>query len=133
MAGQFRPEEADAAAISAATRAFSAAYVRGDFAAMAAAYTETGHILPHGASVVSGRDAIRERWRLPPGVTVLEYRTETVELRILGDYAYDLGHYAGRTRRADGSEAEWAGQYAIVWRKLDGDWLMQVDMWEGRG
>ena len=129
VAQEFSGDAGEIEAIQAAARAFSAAYVRADYPAMAGAYTPNGHILPGASPIVSGREAIIERWRLPEGVRILEHETESVELKVLGDYAYDLGYYRGRTRRPDGSEAEWGGKYVIVWQKMDGEWLMHVDMW----
>ncbi|MGB3798453.1 MAG: nuclear transport factor 2 family protein [Lewinella sp.] len=130
LAQQFTGDEADIQAIQRAAAAFSRFYVNADYEAMANAYTENGHILPNGSPIITGRDSIIERWQLPEGVRILEHATESVELKVLDDYAYDLGYYRGRTRRPDGSEAEWGGKYVIVWRKLDGEWLMHVDMWD---
>ncbi len=129
LAQQFTGEPEEIEAIQRAAAAFSEAYKQADYEAMANAYTENGHILPGGSPIITGRKDIIERWQLPEGVTILDHATESVELKVLGDYAYDLGYYTGRTRRRDGSEAEWGGKYVIVWRKLDGEWLMHVDMW----
>ena len=46
-----------------------------------------------------------------------------------GDTAYDFGYYYGTTI-VEGKEAEsWKGKYVIVWKRVDGDWKMYLDIW----
>lgn len=109
--------------------AFSEAYMNSDYDAIANAYTEDGKIMPAGPKIIEGRAAIKERWILPEGVSVPYHKIMPEEITIIGDTAYDIGYYEGRTRRASGEESGWQGKYVIIWKKVDGDWKIYVDIW----
>ena len=111
------------------TIAFSQAYLRGDYDLMANAYTVDGKIMPGGASIITGREAIRQRWVEPPDTKTIYHKVHHEEIRILDNEAYDYGYYEGKTRRKDGSVVSWKGKYMIVWRKVDDDWKMYLDIW----
>lgn len=96
---------------------------------LAMTYTEDAKIMPPGADIISGREAIKLRWILPDGVDVLMHKVTPTEIKILGDHAYDLGYYEGNTRRRDGSEVSWKGKYIIVWKKVQSDWQIYADAW----
>ena len=64
-AQRYEGPEADIQQILKNTQAFSAAYVAGDFEPLANRYTEEGKILPPGADIIRGREAIQQRWQLP--------------------------------------------------------------------
>src|SRR5918993_4526169 len=59
-----RSANADSLAILEAAGAFSAAYMRGDAAAMAALYTDDAVIFPEGTAAIEGRPAIERYWTL---------------------------------------------------------------------
>lgn len=120
---------ADRAAISAQAARFSQAYMDGDYDAMTAIYTADAKIFPGNAPIISGHAAIRDRWVLPEGVQILQHESTPEEIRLLGDYAYDYGYYAGTTRQADGSTSSWRGKYVIVWKREEGEWKMYLDIW----
>lgn len=109
--------------------AFSEAYMNGDYDSIANAYTKDGKIMPTGSKIIEGRTAIRERWVLPEGVSVPYHKIRSTEITIVGDIAYDIGYYEGRTRRASGEESGWQGKYVIIWKKVEGDWKIYVDIW----
>ena len=109
---------------------FSAAYVAGDYDKMVGVYTRDGKIMPPGAPIIEGHEAIRQRWVLPEGVHVTRHKSTPVEVILTGDdKAYDAGYYEGTTRRADGSLVNWKGKYVIIWKKEDGQWKMLYDIW----
>lgn len=121
---------ADSIAIAEAARAFSAAYVQGDPAAMADAYTEDAVIFPDRVAAISGRQAIQEYWTLPDNRRITQHRILADDVVIHGDVAYDHGRFtiSGTT---DG--VAWGpswGKYVVVWIKgSDGKWRMQLDIW----
>jgi ketosteroid isomerase-like protein len=118
------------AAIGAAARAFSAAYQRGDAAAMVAVYTPDGVILPPGRDAMAGSAALTEYWTLAPGVRILEHRTIADSIVVAGPLAYDWGTFRVRTTNAAGEERRTFGKYVIVWRETaPGVWRMHVDIW----
>lgn len=116
-------------AIKDAADSFSAAYMNADYTAMMQVYHPDAKILPPGAAIIEGSEAIRQRWVLPEGVRITHHQSTPEHIRILGDTAYDYGYYNGSTRRADGSEVEWRGKYLIVWKAHEGRWKMLLDIW----
>ena len=126
-----RPEEAhDVAAITEAARAFSAAYERGDAAAMAALYTPDATIFPSGADAIAGREAIRRYWTLPPGSRVTLHRSTPTAIEVEGDAAYDHGVYEIAGERGGEAWGPTRGKYVIVWkRQPSGTWRMHLDIW----
>jgi ketosteroid isomerase-like protein len=130
--GDAAAADAARAAIVAAARGFSAAYERGDVAAMVATYTADGVILPPGRHAIRGAAALAEYWTLAPGVRVLEHRLAADSIVVAGAVAYDWGTYRVRTSDAAGAVRETFGKYVVVWRETaPGVWRMHVDMWNG--
>ena len=109
--------------------AFSKAYINGDYDVLANAYTIDGMILPPGTNIIQGHEAIKKRWMLPDGVSVPHHKISPSKIEVVGDHAYDVGYYEGRTIRKDGSEVGWPGKYLIVWKKTDGEWKILIDAW----
>lgn len=109
--------------------AFSKHYMNSDYESIANAYTLDGKILPPGPEIIKGREAIKQRWILPDGVTILSHVVEPSEITIVGKTAYDIGYYYGKTKRKDGSEVLWKGKYMIVWKKIKDDWKIYADIW----
>ncbi|MEQ8473545.1 MAG: nuclear transport factor 2 family protein [Marinoscillum sp.] len=119
----------DEAIIRKNIESFSRYYMNKQYDSLAMTYTEDAKIMPPGADIISGREAIKLRWILPDGVDVLMHKVTPTEIKILGDHAYDLGYYEGNTRRRDGSEVSWKGKYIIVWKKVQSDWQIYADAW----
>lgn len=103
--------------------------MREDHEAIAEFYTEDGKIMPNGTKIIEGRSDIAARWKLSEDTDVLHHEINPVEVHIKGDTAYDYGYYNGSTRVGDKEPSHWKGKYVIIWKKVDGKWLMEVDMW----
>ena len=132
-AAQSNGAAADSAAIHAASRAFSAAYMRGDAEAMAAAYTADGVIFPERAEMITGRLAIRRYWTWAPGNRVTHHLATPTQIRVEGDVAYDYGVFEIAGERDGQPWGPRHGKYVIVWRReADGAWRMQLDIWNSR-
>lgn len=110
---------------------FSQAYMSEDYDALADAYTIDGKILPPGADIIEGRKAIKGRWILPEGVDVPFHKITPIEIKINGDYAYDTGYYEGKSKKLNGDVIDFKGKYVIVWKKVDDDWKIYLDIWNG--
>jgi ketosteroid isomerase-like protein len=108
---------------------FSKAYIAGDYEAIADAYTSDGKIFPNNASIIEGKEAIKKRWILPKGESILHHEFLPEEINILGTYAFDYGFYKGRTKTKEGKEIDFKGKYVVVWKKIDAEWKMYLDIW----
>ncbi|WP_445381495.1 YybH family protein [Robiginitalea sp. IMCC43444] len=108
---------------------FSQAYMEGDLDQMMELYTEDAVIFPPGATIISGKEAIRNRWKLPEGIRILKHQSDSQHLTIIGNTAYDYGYYSGKTLLKNGKESNWKGKYVIVWKPERGKWRMYLDIW----
>ncbi|RIV72073.1 YybH family protein [Flagellimonas aequoris] len=115
--------------IIAATKVFSKAYMNGDFETIANSYTKDAKIFPNNTDIISGREAIKERWMLGAGTKILHHELLPLEIKFFGNYAHDYGYYQGKSENKDGSIANWRGKYVVIWKKEDGEWKMYLDIW----
>ena len=111
------------------TRSFSETYMNGDHKKLATFYTEDGKIMPGGVKIIQGRSAIADRWELPENIKVLHHVVHPEKIEIRDDIAYDYGYYHGATQRGTDEKSEFHGKYVIIWKKVDGEWLIDVDIW----
>lgn len=113
------------AALKEMTPNFQAAYNAGDVKAVAAMYAEDGALHPPNSAPVDGRAAIATFWAagLESGPTA-ELTTKT--LVGMGDNAAEVGMYV--ITGSDGSHLD-HGHYTLIYKKVDGKWLILSDMW----
>ena len=109
--------------------AFSEDVMKGDAEALGMAYTEDAKIFPNNMDITHGRDAITNYWLMPKGVKIKYHKVIPEEIKVTEDEAYDYGYYEGTTLRPDGTEASWKGKYVIVWKKVENDWKIYLDIW----
>jgi len=115
--------------IESLTKAFSKAYLSGDYETLTNTYAPDAKIFPNNSPIIEGGDAIRRQWATPQGAEVLDHRVAPISITILGDYAYDYGYYQGTSKNADGEVSEWKGKYVIIWKKINGQWKIYLDIW----
>ncbi len=108
---------------------FSLAYMNEDHDAVASYYTENGKIMPNGTKIIEGREAIATRWKLPEGAKIHYHQVTPIEINIIGNTATDYGYYQGSSQNPGQEVSNWKGKYVIIWKKVDGEWLIDVDIW----
>ncbi len=119
----------DSLSITAASRAFSAAYVKGDTATIRQLYTPDGMLLPPERTVV-GRDAIAQYFAPGPRRTNTYHAMVSERLDVTGSMAVDVGTWHNRWRIDGGQERAAEGAYLVVWRRAeDGAWRIEYDAW----
>jgi ketosteroid isomerase-like protein len=111
--------------IESANQAFSAAFAKGDAAALAAMYSETAQALPPGQDIVSGRAEIQKAWQgaIDSGLKGLELTTREVESH--GDSAHEVGTWIARNASGEVDR----GKYMVVWKRQGGAWKLHRDIW----
>jgi ketosteroid isomerase-like protein len=119
----------DLAIIEENTIAFSKAYVNADYDSLANFYTADAKIFPNNTPIITGRDAIKKQWILPEGVKTLYHKVTPSEITIENNYAHDYGIYEGKTLTKEEKEVSWKGKYVIVWKKINNDWKIYLDIW----
>ena len=103
--------------------------MRSDYHSIGKAYTVDAKIFPNNMDIIQGREEIIKYWTLPEGLRTKYHKIIPEEIKIIGNEAYDYGYYEGTTLRSDGTESNWKGKYVVVWRKIDREWKMYLDIW----
>ncbi|WP_400077823.1 YybH family protein [Winogradskyella sp. R77965] len=110
------------------TEAFSEYVMASDYDKIAASYTKDAKIFPNNTKILKGEDIIKY-WTLPEGISTSYHKITQTEITIVEDTAYDYGYYEGKTKHKDGRISSWQGKYVIVWKKIDDNWKMYLDIW----
>lgn len=131
MATHSNGTDKDRTAIIAQAKAFSKAFVDRNVDGIMAIYSPGARIVNGNKEIEKDLAAIRKLWT--PDFTnkwrLQWHKTETEELIIDGNLASDIGYYSGLTKHEDGRDSKFRGAYVIVWKKIDGIWRMNIDMW----
>jgi uncharacterized protein (TIGR02246 family) len=117
----------DKATIEKLNAAWTAAFNKGDAAAVAAMYIEEAYVLPPGGEMVRGRAAIEAFWRQAAqqfGDAILTI----VDVLPLGDAAArEIGTVTLKTKSQPPQQI--VGKYAVVWLKSGTGWKLATDIW----
>ena len=106
---------------------WTAAFNKGDAAAVAALYTEDAYVLPPGSAMVKGRAAIEGFWR-QAAQQMGDAKLTTVDVLPLGrSAAREIGTVTLKTKSQPPQEV--VGKYVVVWRKVGRDWKLATDIW----
>ena len=107
---------------------------KGDAAGIAQLYTEDGALMPPGAPMAEGRQAIEEAWRgmmQTPGFE-LTFEPAKIVVSSAGDMALDRGTYRFASAGPDGAVTD-TGKYVVVWRNIDGNSRAAADIFNSDG
>ena len=106
---------------------WSAAFNKGDAAAIAAMYAEDAYVLPPGHDMVKGRAAIEAFWK---GATqqLGDAKLVAVDVARLGPRAArEIGTFSFQTKAQPPQQV--TGKYVVVWRRVGAHWLLATDIW----
>jgi ketosteroid isomerase-like protein len=96
-----------------------------NFSALDQIYTADARILPPGAAMIAGREAIRDFWRnLVEGGNVKSAALTSVDVMPSGDGVVEIGK---ATIVAEGGSMD--VKYVVYWRQENGQWKWHVDIW----
>jgi ketosteroid isomerase-like protein len=99
---------------------------QGDAALAASLYEAGARLLPPGAGVITGGDAVLDFWKRRIETGADGGFLETVERAEYGDVAVEEGRYGRRS----GEELLDSGKYLVVFRRRpDGSWRYATDIW----
>jgi uncharacterized protein (TIGR02246 family) len=127
-------EAAEEKVIRQLSKQWDAAVATKDPAAIVKFYTDDGVLLPQGAALAEGHDAIAKVWRgffdLPD--FSLTFSPTKINVSSSGDMAYEIGTYALSFRSNKGPVHE-KGKYVVVWKKAGGTWRAAADIFNNNG
>ena len=104
---------------------FLAAFNSQDAAGVAALFHDDGKLLPAGAPIVSGTEAIEEFWAGAFGAGLSAIEKTPIEIVVSGDLAVETSSYF-----VTFNDAKIAGKDTLVWRKnSEGEWRISTDIW----
>jgi uncharacterized protein (TIGR02246 family) len=115
------------AAIQTLNNQWSAAFNKGDAAALATMYTTDAYVLPAGAPMVKGHADIEKFWA-GAMQQLGDIKLTTVDVKPLGpNAAREIGTGTFKTKGANPQEG--ALKYAVVWQREGGRWKLLQDIW----
>jgi ketosteroid isomerase-like protein len=101
-----------------------------NFDALDRVYTADAYILPPGASMISGRPAIKQFWsNLILSVNAKSALLTSIEVMPAGDGIVEIGSATLAIEPEGQSAAELEVKYVVYWRQEDGQWKWHVDIW----
>jgi uncharacterized protein (TIGR02246 family) len=117
----------DRASIQTLNDQFTKAFNAGDIAAVATHYTEDATVLPPGAEMVMGRNAILTFWKSAAD-QIGDIKLTAVDVKPLGsNAAREIGTFSLRTKGAQSQQV--TGKYVVVWEKVGSEWKLATDIW----
>jgi uncharacterized protein (TIGR02246 family) len=93
-------------------------------------YSETGSAMPFNAPAATGRAKVRELWRAlmaKPGFS-LRFAPTHIEVAASRDLAFDVGTFVLTLDDDKGTSMTIPGKYVVVWKKQDGEWKAEADI-----
>src|SRR6266851_1491431 len=127
VAGLIAPAFAQKAEIEAVNAKWIDFFNKGDFAGVAALYTDDATAFPPGSSMVKGRVAIEAMWQSMAG-QVTDPKLITLDVKPLGpSAAREFGTFSLKTKGPTPQEV--TGKYVVVWEKVGTDWKLAADIW----
>ena len=89
-------------------------------------YTVHARVLPPGAPMIEGREAIKGFWKQAiAGLGLKSVKLATVEAEMAGDSVVEIG--SADLTVGDGSIV--TVKYVVHWKQEDGAWKWNVDIW----
>lgn len=113
------------AGIAAGNKAFEEAVAKGDAAAVAKVYAPDGEVMPPGAPMVKGREAIEKAMAGMLGPAFKKISLKTVEVHPMGKLALEVGTWHSEDSSGKGTD----GKAMVLWKKNGSTWQIFRDIW----
>jgi uncharacterized protein (TIGR02246 family) len=101
-----------------------------NFAAFDDIYTRDARILPPGAPMISGREAIKTFWSdMIQSAHATSAVLASVDVMQAGEDVVEIGKATLTVEPPGQSAAQMDVKYVVYWRQEDGRWKWHVDIW----
>src|SRR5579875_1511460 len=98
----------------------------GDASAFERIYTRAAKVLPPGAPVIEGIEAVKGFWQQAiDAMGLIAAKLTTVSVEMCGESAVEIGH--AELSLKDGVMIK--GKYIVHWKQEDGGWRWDKDIW----
>ena len=102
-----------------------------NLAALDDIYTDDARILPPGAPMVSGREAVKQFWAaLVESANAKSAVLSSVDVMPAGDGVVEIGKATLTVEPPGQSPAQMEVKYVVYWRQENGRWKWPVDIWK---
>ena len=99
-------------------------------AALDDVYTSDARILPPGAPMVSGREAIKKFWSdMIQSANAKSAVLTSVDVMPAGDGVVEIGKALLTVEPPGQAQAQMEVKYVVYWRQESGRWKWHVDIW----
>jgi len=107
--------------------AFTSAFAEGNESKLSSIFSENVSIAPPGAGIISGKSNVIKFWMDMREGPVHSAKTKTLEVDALSDdLILEIGQY--EVFDVDGNSLG-TGTSVLTWRKVNDEWLMELDHW----
>ena len=101
-----------------------------NFAELDHIYTRGARILPPGASMVSGREAIKKFWTdMIQSANATSAVLTSVDVMSAGEGVVEIGKASLTVEPPGQPAAQIEVKYVVYWQQEDGRWKWHVDIW----
>jgi ketosteroid isomerase-like protein len=101
-----------------------------NFAELDNIYTRGARILPPGAPLISGRDAIRKFWSdMIRSANARSAVLTSVDIMSAGEGVLEIGKAVLTVEPPGQASAQMDVKYVVYWQQEDGRWKWHVDIW----
>ena len=105
-------------------------FLQGDTEALLGMYTDNAIMLPPSSEILSDHQAIKGYWDNLKRVGVTDYVVYPVDLRIVGNIAYQSALWKATRITPDGNVIQFDGNISNVLEKQsDGSWKINLQSW----
>lgn len=103
---------------------------RRNFDALDQIYTADARILPPGAPLIAGREAIKKFWAdMITGANAKAAVLTSLDVMESGEGAVEIGKAVLTVAPPGQPEAQMEAKYVVFWKQEDGRWKWHVDIW----
>ncbi len=103
---------------------------RRNLAALDDIYTKDARILPPGAPMIAGREAIKAFWgNVIESLNATSAELASVDVMPAGDGVVEIGRATLMAAPQGQPAAQMDVKYVVYWRQEDGRWKWHVDIW----
>lgn len=128
-------EDAALKAIQELHKKDQAASLQGDAETLLSLFTDDGIVMPAEGEVIKGKEGLRkmleQNFKDMKEYTLIEYKHDFKEIKIMGNYAYEWGIYSGTYKsKEDDNEISGSGKIMrILQQQKDESWKVSRSIW----